>query len=129
MHDIALALMADQARTTDVLSVFPTKAATEPTPETVTEGDPERDALHDRRGVGWCRRQLRLRQPPDLQPERYFHHPGGQSLRPRRVGHPLARYRDSVAHQKVTAWKGPADSVGDYAILLDNAINVYISSK
>ena len=34
MHDIALALMAVQAQTTDVLSDFPTKAATEnPTPE------------------------------------------------------------------------------------------------
>lgn len=35
MHDIALALMAVQAQTTDVLSDFPTTAATEPaqTPE------------------------------------------------------------------------------------------------
>ena len=35
MHDIALALMAVQAQTTDVLSDFPTKAATAPaqTPE------------------------------------------------------------------------------------------------
>ena len=35
MHDIALALMAVQAQTTDVLSDFPTMAATEPvqTPE------------------------------------------------------------------------------------------------
>ena len=33
MHDIALALMAVQAQTTDVLSDFPTKAATEPMTE------------------------------------------------------------------------------------------------
>ncbi len=37
MHDIALALMAVQAQTTDVLSDFPTKAAENPTQETVTE--------------------------------------------------------------------------------------------
>lgn len=33
MHDIALALMAVQAQTTDVLSDFPTTAATEPATE------------------------------------------------------------------------------------------------
>ena len=35
MHDIALALMAVQTQTTDVLSDFPTKAA-EATPQTET---------------------------------------------------------------------------------------------
>lgn len=37
MHDIALALMAVQAQTTDVLSDFPTKAATETNPTTGTK--------------------------------------------------------------------------------------------
>ena len=32
MHDIALALMAVQTQTTEILSQFPTKAAKEPTP-------------------------------------------------------------------------------------------------
>ena len=32
MHDIALALMAVQTQTTEILSEFPTKAAKEPTP-------------------------------------------------------------------------------------------------
>ena len=32
MHDIALALMAVQSQTTEILSQFPTKAAKEPTP-------------------------------------------------------------------------------------------------
>ena len=41
MHDIALALMAVQAQTTDVLSGFPTKAAAEP--PTATE-NPAREA-------------------------------------------------------------------------------------
>lgn len=36
MHDIALALMAVQAQTTEVLSDFPTMAATEPPPATET---------------------------------------------------------------------------------------------
>jgi hypothetical protein len=37
MHDLALALMAVQTQATDVLSDFPTKAATEAALETVTE--------------------------------------------------------------------------------------------
>jgi hypothetical protein len=36
MHDIALALMAVQAQTTDILSDFPTKVAAEPPPATET---------------------------------------------------------------------------------------------
>ena len=40
MHDIALALMAVQAQTTEILSQFPTKAAKEPAPpQTVTEAE------------------------------------------------------------------------------------------
>ena len=38
MHDIALALMAVQTQTTEILSEFPTKAATEPpNPQPATE--------------------------------------------------------------------------------------------
>ena len=40
MHDIALALMAVQTQTTEILSQFPTKAAKEPTPpQTATEAE------------------------------------------------------------------------------------------
>ena len=40
MHDIALALMAVQTQTTEILSQFPTKAAKEPTPpQPVTEAE------------------------------------------------------------------------------------------
>ena len=40
MHDIALALMAVQSQTTEILSEFPTKAAKEPDPsQTVTEAE------------------------------------------------------------------------------------------
>ena len=40
MHDIALALMAVQAQTTEILSQFPTKAAKEPaSPQTATEAE------------------------------------------------------------------------------------------
>ena len=42
MHDIALALMAVQTQTTEILNEFPTKAAKEPeTPQMETEADPE----------------------------------------------------------------------------------------
>ena len=42
MHDIALALMAVQTQTTEILSEFPTKAAKEPaSPQTETEAEPE----------------------------------------------------------------------------------------
>ena len=42
MHDIALALMAVQTQTTEILSQFPTKAAKEPaSPQTETEAEPE----------------------------------------------------------------------------------------
>ena len=42
MHDIALALMAVQTHTTEILSEFPTKAAKEPaSPQTETEAEPE----------------------------------------------------------------------------------------
>ena len=37
MHDIALALMAVQTQTTEVLDTFPTKPATQTAPETLTE--------------------------------------------------------------------------------------------
>ena len=40
MHDIALALMAVQTQTTEILSEFPTKAATEPA-TTQTEAESE----------------------------------------------------------------------------------------
>lgn len=40
MHDIALALMAVQAQTTDVLSDFPTKAAMEEAPQTEPAPEP-----------------------------------------------------------------------------------------
>ena len=40
MHDIALALMAVQTQTTEILSQFPTKAAKEPAPpQTATEAE------------------------------------------------------------------------------------------
>ena len=40
MHDIALALMAVQSQTTEILSEFPTKAAKEPAPpQPATEAD------------------------------------------------------------------------------------------
>ena len=40
MHDIALALMAVQTQTTEILSEFPTKAAKEPaSPQTATEAE------------------------------------------------------------------------------------------
>ena len=40
MHDIALALMAVQTQTTEILSQFPTKAAKEPaSPQTATEAE------------------------------------------------------------------------------------------
>ena len=40
MHDIALALMAVQTQTTEILSQFPTKAAKEPvSPQPVTEAE------------------------------------------------------------------------------------------
>ena len=42
MHDIALALMAVQTQTTEILNEFPTKAAKESeTPQMETEADPE----------------------------------------------------------------------------------------